>query len=689
MATQIEELAVRFSAQTEELTRELNRLSATAARAGKKTAKKLGVIQRSLDKIGTAAKKAGALLAAAFAARELIRLGFHFKNAARDAEEMESKFDAVFRTSSADVRDWAETLASEVNRSRFALMEFASTFQDTFVPLGFARAEAAELSKQLVALSVDVASFNNKLESDVIRDFQSALVGNHETVRKYGIIVTETTLTQEILNSGLAETKSEITELNKVQGRMNIIMKGTSDAQGDAARTAGSQANKEKELAAAFEELSITLGQLLAPSALAATEGLTDVTNALLDLFAAAKPGSTLNSEIIRFSDLLHDLGDKADILREGGFEAFLLASPLSGGVEGELNRTILQLQQVQNELTKLIKLQGERDSSTNDQAARAKFIERSKERIALIKREEEAEVKARSDAAKKAAEELEKIRPKVQAELEGLRNDVFKINNDVFAIINETAKLELEAFRKVFEGKVNFEEEFLEAKKLIEQKRVAETVKAQREIDEEEISSSFKRFKAIVAKRKAAAEEERKILEDNMREAQRHADDFANSFSSAFDELIFAGGKLSDVLKGLLKDLVRMALHKAILGPIAASLGGSVAGLFGFAKGGVMTGGGPAPLRSYAGGGIASSPQVALFGEGTRPEAFVPLPDGRNIPVKLEGGGGGRGNTVIEQNILFTTDVKNSVRAEVINMAPAIIEAAKAAVSSANRGRR
>lgn len=57
----------------------------------------------------------------------------------------------------------------------------------------------------------------------------------------------------------------------------------------------------------------------------------------------------------------------------------------------------------------------------------------------------------------------------------------------------------------------------------------------------------------------------------------------------------------------------------------------------FTFAKGGVMTKYGEVPLRKYAMGGIARSPQLALFGEGSTPEAFVPLPDGRAIPVRFE----------------------------------------------------
>jgi len=58
--------------------------------------------------------------------------------------------------------------------------------------------------------------------------------------------------------------------------------------------------------------------------------------------------------------------------------------------------------------------------------------------------------------------------------------------------------------------------------------------------------------------------------------------------------------------------------------------------GAYGFADGGIMTDRGPLPLRKYAGGGIASSPQIAEFGEGSMREAFVPLPDGRTIPVTM-----------------------------------------------------
>lgn len=63
--------------------------------------------------------------------------------------------------------------------------------------------------------------------------------------------------------------------------------------------------------------------------------------------------------------------------------------------------------------------------------------------------------------------------------------------------------------------------------------------------------------------------------------------------------------------------------------------------GMSPMALGGVMTEFGSRPLRRYSQGGVARGSQFAEFGEGSKPEAYVPLPDGRTIPVSMQGGGG------------------------------------------------
>ncbi len=127
------------------------------------------------------------------------------------------------------------------------------------------------------------------------------------------------------------------------------------------------------------------------------------------------------------------------------------------------------------------------------------------------------------------------------------------------------------------------------------------------------------------------------------------------------------AGGSiLSNAFGDLKSGLGIVNTFKGLAGigsTIASSWSGSLlqkglldfGSLIGFANGGIMTPMGPLPLNAYAGGGVASSPQVALFGEGRMPEAYVPLPDGRSIPVQMRGGGGGGNhfhmNTTIHHN--------------------------------------
>jgi lambda family phage tail tape measure protein len=116
---------------------------------------------------------------------------------------------------------------------------------------------------------------------------------------------------------------------------------------------------------------------------------------------------------------------------------------------------------------------------------------------------------------------------------------------------------------------------------------------------------------------------------------------ELATTGKASFQELA------ATALKELGSIFLKYALFKALFGIFPglqiglAATGGatgpnSAAPLKKFASGGVMSGNGIVPMRRYANGGIARSPEVALYGE-RGPEAYVPLPDGRTIPVKIQ----------------------------------------------------
>src|SRR4030065_1609367 len=85
-------------------------------------------------------------------------------------------------------------------------------------------------------------------------------------VRKYGVVSSEATIKQELARMGAEGLTGAALEQAKVQARLNLILAGTSDAQGDAAGTAGSYATVSRGLEAAVLDLKVAIGDGLVPA---------------------------------------------------------------------------------------------------------------------------------------------------------------------------------------------------------------------------------------------------------------------------------------------------------------------------------------------------------------------------------------------------------------------------------------
>jgi TP901 family phage tail tape measure protein/lambda family phage tail tape measure protein len=141
--------------------------------------------------------------------------------------------------------------------------------------------------------------------------------------------------------------------------------------------------------------------------------------------------------------------------------------------------------------------------------------------------------------------------------------------------------------------------------------------------------------------------------LRSTLQTAASDLDDMFGESTSEISSTLFEAsgtlsssfGSLGSILNSLFSPDSSLFQGGGFVGGLTSGAGGGFfsdigASLFSlFKDGGIMTSAGPAPLRRYADGGIATNPQLALFGEGDRPEAYVPLPDGRRIPVTMEGG--------------------------------------------------
>lgn len=184
---------------------------------------------------------------------------------ASDAEEIGSKFNTVYKGMEDDMNGWANNFSKNVGRANQDIKKYAGNLGDLLKPIGYSTEEAAKMSQSMIELALDVASFNNAVDADVIKDFGAAMTGEYEPLKKYGIVINETVLKQKALEMGLSDGKTQLDAQTKALVTQKIMLESSKDAQGDLARTSDSFANTQKRLKAQITDLSETIGKQLLP----------------------------------------------------------------------------------------------------------------------------------------------------------------------------------------------------------------------------------------------------------------------------------------------------------------------------------------------------------------------------------------------------------------------------------------
>lgn len=251
-------------------------------------ARRLG---RAFDDIGRKAQRIGAQLAT-FVTLPILAIGVASVKTASDIQEMQNLFAVTFGSAADDVEEWAKRTAKATNRSRFDLQRTAADFAAFLKPLGVAPDAIVPMSTALTQLTTDIASFRNQTDEEVFTRLFSGLAGETEAVRRLGIDIGEAAIKAELLAQGFKGTAAEASQGEKAMARFALIMRQTSDAQGDAARTAGSFENQTKALGATVTDLRVEIGQKLLPVATRMVQKTIGLGKAFLALSDNVKSGT-------------------------------------------------------------------------------------------------------------------------------------------------------------------------------------------------------------------------------------------------------------------------------------------------------------------------------------------------------------------------------------------------------------
>jgi hypothetical protein len=262
--------------------------------------KKLKISQDGVDssssKLGDFSKKAGIAFAAAAAAAGAfaVKIGIDAVKAASDLSETVSKVGVLFGETSKDIEKFADGAASSLGQTKQQALDAAATFATFGKAAGLSGQDLSKFSIDFVKLSSDLASFNNTSPEQAINAIGSALRGEAEPLRAYGVLLDDASLRQEALALGIVNTtKNALTPQQKVLAAQALIYKQTGAAQGDFERTSDGLANKTRILTAQLENAKVTIGEALLPIVLELatffSKNVIPIVQSLADAFGSNK----------------------------------------------------------------------------------------------------------------------------------------------------------------------------------------------------------------------------------------------------------------------------------------------------------------------------------------------------------------------------------------------------------------
>ncbi len=249
----------------------IERGSAKSASVVSTNAKRMGIsllgLKQLLSKLAIAAS-------AAFAVRGLVNFGKQAIETASDIQEVQNVVDVSFGELTYQMEEFADKAIETYGISKLTAKQTGSTYMAMAKGMGIANQSASEMALTLTGLSADMASFYNKEQSVTSTALNSIFTGETETLKQFGIVMTEANLQSFAYTQGINKKISAMSQAEKVQLRYNYVLQQTALVQGDFVRTQDGWANQTRILSEQWKEFSGTVGTIFMNTLLPAVQEL-------------------------------------------------------------------------------------------------------------------------------------------------------------------------------------------------------------------------------------------------------------------------------------------------------------------------------------------------------------------------------------------------------------------------------
>lgn len=202
--------------------------------------------------------------------------------------EVQNVVDATFGDMASKVDDFTKTSIQDFGMSELTVKQISSRFQALGTSIGISSEQVAngtavankalmsqnntlykttdsmaDMSLNLTRLAGDMASFYDVDQADVAKSLQSIFSGTIAPLRRYGLDLTQATLSEWAMKNGLDANIKSMTQAEKVLLRYNYVMANTQAAQGDFAKTANTWANSVRVLKQEFQAWGSIIGSVI------------------------------------------------------------------------------------------------------------------------------------------------------------------------------------------------------------------------------------------------------------------------------------------------------------------------------------------------------------------------------------------------------------------------------------------
>ena len=160
---------------------------------------------------------------------------------------------------------WSTQAQSSVGLTQNEFNELGTLIGAQLKNGGTAMDQLAPKTNELIGLGADLSSMFGGTSREAIEALSSALKGERDPIERYGVSLTQAKIDAEALAMGAQKVDGAFSNQAQQAATLSLIMKQTSDAQGNFAKESETLAGQQQRASAGWKNITTSVGGLFLP----------------------------------------------------------------------------------------------------------------------------------------------------------------------------------------------------------------------------------------------------------------------------------------------------------------------------------------------------------------------------------------------------------------------------------------